>query len=180
MMFVHAVRVVPVPIARAQHRLRTYLNLSGDLGGDAVAAFQEGQRVLDAGPAWLHTQVLVQSLRPVAKGDATVVPLRWVATGQLTSLLPVFDAGIELNAAGDDTSRLALRGNYRPPLGKVGALIDTAILHTVAQATADAFLTRVDAALRDPAAAPEKAAAGDAATAVQRWLLDPDGGAATT
>ncbi len=152
-MFVQSTRVVLVPLPVAQHRLRKYLNLSGDLGGDAVAAIREGQNQLDAGVGWLHKQVLVQSLRPYVDGDATVVPFRWVASGPLTSLLPIMDANVELRAADSSSSRLTLKGTYRPPLGKVGEAVDRALLHRVAQATADSFLTRVEKGLTSPAAA---------------------------
>ena len=177
-MFVQATRVVPVAIPVAQHRLRKYLNLSGDLGGDAVAAIREGQTELDAGLGWLHKQVLVQSLRPYDDGDTTVVPLRWVATGAMTSLLPIMDANVELRSEDDDTSRLTLKGSYRPPLGKVGAAVDQAVLHVVAQVTADSFLGKLGAALLnlDPAAEP----ASPAAETAPGWHFGPDSPTATT
>ena len=165
MMFLQATRVVPVHLAAAQHRLRGYLHLSGDLGGDAVAAFNEGRAVLGAGPGWLYKQVLLQSLRPFVDGYATIVQLRWVATGPTTSLVPIMDANLELRASDADGSRLTFHGSYRPPLGKVGAVVDQALLHIVAQATADAFLTRVASALSNPGAAQDATTAEAAATA---------------
>ncbi len=173
-MFVQATRVVPVPITVAQHRLRKYLNLSGDLGGDAVAAIREGQSTLDAGVGWLHKQVLVQSLRPYTDGDATVVPLRWVASGAMTSLLPIMDANVELREDTPHSSLLTLKGSYRAPLGKVGAAVDRAVLHTVAQATAMSFLRRVGAGLLGPDEATELSAHQDDSLLARRpWPGDP-------
>ena len=176
-MFVQCTRVVPVPLPVAQHRLRKYLNLSGDLGGDAVAAIREGQNQLDAGVGWLHKQVLVQSLRPYADGDATVVPFRWVASGSLTSLLPIMDANVELRPEDSSSSRLTLKGTYRPPLGKVGAAIDRAVLHRVAQATADSFLSKVERGLVGPSAAADLAAQSEQSTqsaqSAPHRLLEP-------
>ncbi len=174
-MFVEATTVVAVPIPVAQHRLRKYLNLSGDLGGDAVAAIREGQSHLDAGMGLVHKQVLVQSLRPYADGDATVVPLRWVASGPMTSLLPIMDANIELRAEDEQSSRLTLKGSYRAPFGKVGAAVDRALLHRVGQATAVSFLAKVEKGLLRPAPAPAPAPAPQAADAppAAEWLTEP-------
>jgi hypothetical protein len=147
-MFVQATRVVPVPMRIGVQRLRGYLNLDGDVGADAVAAIREGHAVLDAGPGWVHKQVLVQTLRPFTDDQATVVPLRWVATGPFTSLLPVMDAHLELRPHREHDCHLTLNGSYRPPLGKTGEVIDRALLNTLAQATAKSFVNKVSLALQ--------------------------------
>jgi hypothetical protein len=47
----------------------------------------------------------------------------------------VLDATITIGPEGEDTARLALAGSYRPPLGHLGAALDTALLHAAATAT---------------------------------------------
>lgn len=47
------------------------------------------------------------------------------------------------------TSSITLSGAYIPPLGRVGLVIDRAVLHLVARRTARAFLTRIAARLDD-------------------------------
>jgi hypothetical protein len=59
----------------------------------------------------------------------------------------VLDADITLISAGEQTTRLALAGSYRPPLGRLGANLDRAILNRVATATIRALLRNVADAL---------------------------------
>ena len=49
---------------------------------------------------------------------------------------------------------LSLAGAYSPPLGAVGAGLDRAILHEVADATIGSLLTRIADALAHPQALP--------------------------
>ncbi len=63
------------------------------------------------------------------------VGLRWEAAGSTGGMFPVLDATITISPAGEETARLALAGSYRPPLGRLGAALDTALLHAVATAT---------------------------------------------
>jgi hypothetical protein len=146
-MFVQATRVAPVPVSTGVHRLRQYLNVDGHVGTDAVAAMQEGEALLVAASGSVHKQVLIQSLRPFTDGQATVVPLRWVATGPLQSLVPVMDAHMELRPHGTNKCRLTLNGSYRP-FTEVGGAVDPQLLHTVAQTTAETFVARVSVALQ--------------------------------
>ncbi|MEP7036149.1 MAG: hypothetical protein ABI934_11220, partial [Actinomycetota bacterium] len=74
----------------------------------------------------------------------------WVATGPVADLFPPLDANLELDPAEGGTSRLALRGIYRPPLGRIGAKLDRIVLHRAALATAGGFLSCVSAAIHAP------------------------------
>jgi hypothetical protein len=67
----------------------------------------------------------------------------------------VLDADITLISAGEQTTRLALAGSYRPPLGRLGANLDRAILNRVATATIRALLRNVADALVSPSTAAE-------------------------
>ena len=57
-------------------------------------------------------------------------------------LFPVFAGRLTIR-----TDLLSLEGDYAPPLGRIGLLIDERILHFVARRTAQAFLARVAARL---------------------------------
>jgi len=104
---------------------------------------------LGAAPG-LSKLVEVQLLDPVSRGDSAVLALRWEATGPGGGLFPVLDADMALTPAGAHSTRLSLAGSYRPPFGAVGAALDRAILHKVADATIRSLLTRVADALAGP------------------------------
>jgi hypothetical protein len=109
-------------------------------------------RVGPAGPAAAKL-VRVCFLDPVYRGDVMTVGLRWEAVGAAGSLFPVLDANISISPAGHDTARLALAGSYRPPLGRLGAGLDQAIMHRVATATMRCLLQSVAETLVSPAPA---------------------------
>jgi hypothetical protein len=130
---------------------------------EASAAAYDGALtgLLRVGPAGLAATKLVRVslLDPVYHSDVMTVGLRWEATGAAGSLFPVLDANISISpqhegtADGKATARLALTGSYRPPLGRLGAVLDQVALHQVATATIRALLQNVAAALTSPATA---------------------------
>ena len=99
--------------------------------------------------------VEVHFLEVVARGESAVLALRWEATGPGSGLFPALDADIWLTPAGEHSTRLSLAGVYRPPLGALGAGLDKAVFHRVADATVRSLLARVAGALiraQEPAA----------------------------
>jgi hypothetical protein len=94
--------------------------------------------------------VEVHFLEVVTRGESAVLALRWQATGPGGRLFPALDADLALTPAGEHSTRLSLAGAYRPPLGAVGAGLDKAIFHKVAEATVRSLLTRVADALTRP------------------------------
>jgi len=142
-MFVTAVAQLAVPMAVAQDRLLTLLHADGGLRDAASAAFRAGETVLlRARFAGVSKQVAVYSVPAYLRGDTTVIPLRWVATGPAGELFPAMDANLELDPTPDGHCRLTLSGNYRPPLGQLDVGLDQ-VLHRAARATARSLLTRV-------------------------------------
>ncbi len=87
--------------------------------------------------------------------DFAVGAMRWEAAGPAGTLFPALDADIRLIAAGPDVTVLVVSGTYRPPLGNLGAGLDQAIMHRIAQATIRAFTHHIGAAIVKPAASPE-------------------------
>jgi len=87
--------------------------------------------------------------------DFAIEAMRWEAIGPGGALFPALDADIKLTPAGEDATMLTVAGIYRPPLGGLGAGLDRAIMHRVAQSTIRAFTHHIGAAIAHPAAAPE-------------------------
>lgn len=108
--------------------------------------------LLRVGPSGIAAAKLVQVsfLDPIYRGDTMSVGLRWEAAGTAGGLFPVLDATITICPEGEQTARLALAGCYRPPLGRLGAALDTVILHRVATATARSLLHSVADAITSP------------------------------
>jgi hypothetical protein len=94
--------------------------------------------------------VQVSFLEPIYREDVMSVGLRWEAAGTTGGLFPVLDATITIGPEGEKTARLALVGSYRPPLGRLGAALDTAILHRVATATVRSLLQDAAGAIASP------------------------------
>ncbi len=104
--------------------------------------------------------VNVQVRHLVTREDSAVWALRWEANGTAGALFPVLDADITLTRAGEEATVLAVSGTYRPPLGSLGAGLDRAIMHLVAEATIRAFTRQLGAVIVNPAASLEAAHAG--------------------
>ena len=146
-MFVTEEQPLPLPYAEGRRRLAAYLSADG-LQASSADAFEVGRELLvRAGVGALSKEVLVQLLRAYEHDGATVVPLRWVATGATGTMFPQLDGNLELRPAGDDASLLTLAGAYRAPLSAVGATLDRMLLHRVAEASARRFLQDVAADL---------------------------------
>ncbi len=104
--------------------------------------------------------VKVQFRHLATHEDSAVWALRWEADGTAGALFPVLDADITLTRAGEEATVLAVSGTYRPPLGSLGAELDRAIMHLVAEATIRAFTRQLGAVIVNPAVFLEAAHAG--------------------
>jgi hypothetical protein len=89
--------------------------------------------IVTAGKARLHQR-------------AVIVPITWEPVG-FRRLLPTLDADLELSELDDSTSRLAINGRYRVPLGQVGLSLDNVAMHRLAEASMRSFLHELDKAL---------------------------------
>jgi hypothetical protein len=146
-----------VSLGVAQARLANMAR--GDaLSGPSRHVYEDGlTQLIRVGPLggtpWPSKLVRVRFLDPVYRQDAMTLGLRWEATGATGGLFPVLDADITVTRAGEHTTRLALAGSYRPPMGWFGATLDRTVLHQVAAATVRALLHQVAELLSSPSLA---------------------------
>jgi hypothetical protein len=81
---------------------------------------------------------------------ATVVKLAW-SHPQHPGLFPSMIATIAVYPLSPTETQLELDGTYEPPLGLVGAALDSVLGHRLARAAIDGFVHEVAASLRQPA-----------------------------
>jgi len=155
--FVGAETVVDVIFDVAQVRLAN-LARGGWLADASDDAYGElGQTLARVGPLGsapgVSRLVDVHFRDLVRHGRLAVMALRWEATGPGGGLFPAMDADLTLLPHGEDRTLLTLTGAYRPPMGAVGRALDRAVLHRLALATVERFVTRIGTAVADPAVA---------------------------
>lgn len=162
-MFIAHEVTVNAPFGAAAARLVSVIN-RGALQGASGIAYDAGvAAALRVGPfgdlPGFSKLVHVQFLDPIRRSATMTVALRWEAAGVTGELFPVLDADLILARYGDDQSRLAVTGSYRPPFGRAGAVLDGAIMHRIALATIRSLLANVADAIAYPAAGSQAAAA---------------------
>lgn len=151
MPLLHDYAFVRVPADRVVASLR--LQGGGWMSALAARAVADNEDLhLRVGPLgslpWLSKTVSLHAGEPIARGDLTVVPLTWRATGS-SGLFPSLRADLEVAPLAADTSQLTLRGSYDPPLGELGRRLDRALMHRVAEATIRSFMHRLTQRLID-------------------------------
>jgi len=166
-MFASQEVIVQLPREVVSARLVHLMN-QGALRSVSESAYEGGcEGLVRVGPfgdlSGLSKLVRVRVLAPVRHEAVETVSLRWEATGPAGELFPVLDADLTLTADGDDRSRLAVVGSYRPPLGRAGAAVDRAIMNRVATATLRAVLDELASLLIASPAYP------DVGREIPRW-----------
>ncbi len=63
----------------------------------------------------------------------------------------MLDGELEVAPLGPNLTQVGLSASYKPPRGLLGASLDRALLHRVAEATVRDFVKRVAAVLEDQA-----------------------------
>ena len=133
----------------------------GGLAGVSRDAYEGAlTRLIRVGPfgdaPGISKQVQVRLIGPVRRDATTTVWLRWEATGPAGGLFPVLDADLLLRPVGLEKTCMTLNGCYRPPLGRLGAGLDRAVLHRVATATVRALVRGIADALAEPVPVPAR------------------------
>jgi hypothetical protein len=86
--------------------------------------------------------------------EATATLTVGTVTGAAPGLFPVLDADLMIMAEGSEKTRIMLNGCYRPPLGRLGAGLDRAVMHRVASATIRTLLRSIAGELTEPGRVP--------------------------
>jgi hypothetical protein len=152
---VRAYEYVNLPYARVSELLRR----------DALGVFQRAtvratararelvstMRV-EVGPVELGADVVVRvasvSEEPSrVLGPRTRLCLEWEAS-QRPQLFPTMTATLDVYALAPGETQVDFHGNYTPPLGAVGAVLDAAVGHKIAQATVHRFVKEIAERLR--------------------------------
>lgn len=88
--------------------------------------------------------------KPLRWGYSVFFPIKWHAKDQ-KGLFPAMDAELEVVPLGDQPplTQIGLKGSYSPPLGPLGTLGDSLVMHRVAEASVRNFVSDLAARLRD-------------------------------
>ena len=117
------------------------------LSGLAAGAADEGETLrVRVGPIgalpMLSKTVTLHADQPIERGELTVIPLTWRATGT-QGVFPVLNADLEVAPISPEVTQLTLRGTYQPPLGGLGQRLDRLLMHRIAEATVRSFMRRL-------------------------------------
>jgi len=94
-----------------------------------------------SGPALFRKAAIVSFGEPRRDASRWKVPIEWRAA-TMTSLFPVFAGELRI-----ESDRIELDGRYAPPAGKLGYLLDVALLGVAARQTGRWFLRELAAEL---------------------------------
>ncbi|MGD2045351.1 MAG: hypothetical protein PVJ80_13290 [Gemmatimonadota bacterium] len=81
-------------------------------------------------------------------GQSTRLHLSWEAA-KTPGLFPLMNGSLSVYALSATETQLDFEGDYEPPLGVVGAALDAAVGHRIAEASVHRFISDVAAHLRD-------------------------------
>lgn len=79
--------------------------------------------------------------------EITVIELEWEAS-KMPNLFPFMKAELSIYPLTSTETQLVLEGNYEPPLGLLGSVLDAALGHRIAEASVHQFITDVAVYLR--------------------------------
>ena len=86
--------------------------------------------------------------KAVTSPETTRIELEWEAA-KMPRLFPFMKAELPIYPLTSTETQLDLRGNYEPPLGIVGSVIDAAVGNRIAEASVHQFISDVAAYLRN-------------------------------
>ena len=80
------------------------------------------------------------------RSESVMLPVSWVALGG-PPVFPKMEGTLHVEPDGAGGCKLTLNARYDPPMGKLGVLIDRALMHRIAQATMGDFVERLAGAV---------------------------------
>ena len=141
-MFVHYFTHVPVGLGVVQARID---EVRSSLEGWAGVAYREGEELhAKVGPGEMgYAKEIRLGIGPGEVRPAGIVyPVTWTAAGAEV-LFPRLQADLILSHLGPGRTKLTLEGNYDPPMGRVGRMIDRIILKNLAESTVQDWVDRI-------------------------------------
>lgn len=117
----------------------------GEVSVWARLAYRKGEELrtrIDPGSFIPAKEVEIRLGQPVGRSGSVIIPMDWKATG-VEALFPVMSADLVLQPLGPGLVEVIFRGSYEPPLKGLGRLLDRALLHRLAEASAKAFLDQL-------------------------------------
>lgn len=111
-------------------------------------------------PLYKHVQLTIRAPSGTEATGKLMLPVGWAVVGG-QPVFPGMEGTIHIQPEGAGTCRLVLNASYDPPLGRLGELIDRALMHRVAAATMRDFLERVAARLEAELAAQIRPGVGE-------------------
>ncbi len=93
-------------------------------------------------PIYKHVQLTLGELPSAIPSDRVMLPVSWESVGG-PPLFPRMEGTLHVQPDGAETTRLTLNARYDPPLGRLGELIDRALMHRMADATIKDFVERL-------------------------------------
>ena len=130
----------------------------GDVSVWARLAYRKGEELrarIDPGPFIPAKEVEIILGSPMGRSGSVLIPMDWKATG-VGALFPVMSADLVLQPVGPGLVQVIFRGSYQPPLGGFGRLLDRAVMHRLAEASAKAFLDQLCRVVGDAIASNEQ------------------------
>jgi carbon monoxide dehydrogenase subunit G len=97
-------------------------------------------------PIYKNVQLKVGASSATLRQDRVMLPVSWTAVGG-PPIFPKMEGTLHVEPEGSGATRLTLNARYDPPFGRLGDLIDRALMHQVAQMTMSDFVDRLARAL---------------------------------
>ena len=108
----------------------------------AVRRGEELRSRIDPGGFVPAKGIEIEVGRSERRAGSVIIPIKWKATG-VGPIFPVMNADIVLQPIGHTDVQVAIRGSYDPPLGGFGRLLDRAVMHRLAEASAKSFVDQL-------------------------------------
>ena len=136
----HPARTVVSSLIAPEHAWTVALD--GD-GGDMLAKVGIS---IGPVPVYKHVRLDIGLSRAALLPDSVMLPVTWVAVGG-PPIFPKMEGTLHAEPEGPGLTRLTLNARYDPPMGRVGELIDRAMMHRLAALTMTDFVQRLARAL---------------------------------
>jgi hypothetical protein len=148
-MFARASATIPYPSARVVNALAApdhHWSVALDAGGAELLA-RVGVSIGHLS-VYKHVQLRIGASSATLRPDRVMLPVSWQAVGG-PPIFPMMEGTLHVEPESPGVTKLTLNARYDPPLGKLGRLIDRALMHRVAGITMADFIERLARALTE-------------------------------